>query len=75
MNSYGNKKIARSKKRKICILIQIILLITIITIDILSKIYNIHNIVLSNISVYCPILVCILAIIASKEDKKENNIS
>lgn len=68
-------KIKGSKKQKIFLLIQIILLITGITIEIVANIYNLNNVVLLKIVEYCSFLVGVIIlpmIISSEEDKKEN---
>ena len=67
-------KIEGTKKQKICLLIQLIMLIIVIAIDIVCNIYNLNNIVLLKISAYCMFLIIFILpiIINSNKNKKED---
>ncbi len=67
-------KIEGTKKQKICLLIQLIMLIIVIAIDIVCNIYNLNNIVLLKISEYCMFLIIFILpiIINSNKNKKED---
>ena len=69
-------KIQGTKKQKICLLIQVILLITVIAIDIVANIYDLHNVVLLKISEYCSFLIVfILPVIMNSNKDKDKNIN
>lgn len=67
-------RIVGTKKQKICVIVQIILLILGITIDIISNVYELNNELLLKISEYCS-FVCVFVIplvVNSQEAKKED---